>query len=96
MNTPVNLNRFRKAKNRADKDKRAQDNRVKFGRTKAEKQRDAANEAKRLAKLDGLKRSDRDKQDISLDRRVSENESEDASTEKPQDKSIKSDKDTSL
>jgi len=35
---PVNLNKFRKAKRRAEKEQRASENRVKFGRTKAEKE----------------------------------------------------------
>ena len=38
----VNLNQFRKKKARADDKARADQNAVKFGRTKAEKQRDAA------------------------------------------------------
>jgi phage protein D len=38
----VNLNQRRKAQKRADKAKTAADNRVKFGRTKAEKTKDAA------------------------------------------------------
>ena len=37
---PVNLNKFRKAKARAENEQRAQENRIKFGRTKAEKARD--------------------------------------------------------
>lgn len=38
----VNLNQFRKAKSRADKAKQAHDNRVKFGRAKADKAKDKA------------------------------------------------------
>ena len=38
---PVNLNRVRKDKARAEKRARADENAVKFGRTKAEKARDA-------------------------------------------------------
>ena len=37
MAEPVNLNRFRKQKARAEKKARASENAVKFGRTKAEK-----------------------------------------------------------
>lgn len=37
MAEPVNLNRFRKAKRRADAQKRAAENRVAFGRTKTER-----------------------------------------------------------
>ncbi|HEV2264379.1 MAG TPA: DUF4169 family protein [Stellaceae bacterium] len=38
MAEPVNLNRFRKAKRRADAQKQAVENRVAFGRTKAERE----------------------------------------------------------
>ena len=41
----VNLNKVRKAKSKADKAQTAEQNRVKFGRTKAEKQRDAQHRA---------------------------------------------------
>ncbi len=37
MSKPVNLNRYRKEKARAEKKARADQNAVKFGRTKAEK-----------------------------------------------------------
>ncbi|MDA9209454.1 DUF4169 family protein, partial [bacterium] len=37
MSAPVNLNRFRKAKARAEKSTRAVENSVKFGRSKAQK-----------------------------------------------------------
>ena len=37
MTEPVNLNKFRKARKRAEKEQRASENRVKYGRTKAEK-----------------------------------------------------------
>jgi Domain of unknown function (DUF4169) len=51
----VNLNRFRKAKARDDKAKQADANRVKFGRTKAEKI-NAATEVRLVAtRLDGKK-----------------------------------------
>ena len=56
MATVINLNKARKQKARADAEKQAAENRVKFGRTKAQKQLDVAetNEAKH--KLDLLKR----------------------------------------
>jgi len=57
----VNLNKARKAKARADKDRRAQDNRVKHGTPKALKQLDASNTALRDKKLDTKKLSDADK-----------------------------------
>ncbi len=47
----INLNRFRKEKARADKAAKADENRVRFGRTKAEKQaaqREAEIETQRL------------------------------------------------
>lgn len=46
MSQPVNLNRFKKQKARANDKARAKENTVKFGRTKAEKQRDKANASK--------------------------------------------------
>lgn len=42
MSTPVNLNRVRKDKARAEAKARAAENAVKFGRTKAEKDLDKA------------------------------------------------------
>lgn len=57
----VNLNKARKAKVRADKDRRAQDNRVKHGTPKAITKLDASNKALRDKKLDAKKLSDEDK-----------------------------------
>ncbi len=58
MTMPVNLNRYRKAKARAESKARADENAVKFGRTKAEKQAARA-EAERIARaLEGLKREE--------------------------------------
>jgi len=54
----INLNRARKAKARADAGKQAEANRAKFGRTKAEKDAEAAEQARRDALLDGAKRED--------------------------------------
>lgn len=56
MATVVNLNRYRKRKARQDAAALAAANRVKFGRTKEEKARDAtvADQAER--KLDALRR----------------------------------------
>ncbi len=58
MAKPVNLNRFRKEKARAEKKARADQNAVKFGRTKDQKGLDKA--AKRITKdrLDGHKIDD--------------------------------------
>ncbi len=58
MTTPVNLNRYRKAKARTEAKARADENAVKFGRTKAEKQAARA-EAERIVRaLEGLKREE--------------------------------------
>jgi hypothetical protein len=54
----VNLNRVRKAKARVDAVKTADANRARFGRTKAERQAEAAEQARRTALLDGAKRED--------------------------------------
>ncbi len=50
MTTPINLNKARKAKEKADAEQRAKENRAKFGRTKAEKKLEAA-KAEKQAKL---------------------------------------------
>jgi hypothetical protein len=54
----VNLNQFRKKKVRADDKARADQNAVKFGRTRAEMQRDAAQ-----AKLDAKRHADHRRED---------------------------------
>ena len=54
----VNLNKTRKAKAKAEAGQQAEANRAKFGRTKAEKDREAAEQARRDALLDGAKRED--------------------------------------
>lgn len=54
----VNLNKARKARAKADAAAEAAANRAKHGRTKAEKAKDRAAEARRQALLDGAKRDD--------------------------------------
>jgi len=54
----VNLNKVRKARAKAEAGKLAEANRAKFGRTKAEKDRDAAEQARKDALLDGAKRGE--------------------------------------
>lgn len=49
----VNLNRFRKNKRRAEKRQEADENAVKFGRSKAEKELDQAQQSKAERDLDG-------------------------------------------
>jgi Domain of unknown function (DUF4169) len=51
----VNLNKARKAKTRADDEKRAENNRAKFGRTNVERTKDEDERARRDALLDGAK-----------------------------------------
>lgn len=54
----VNLNRARKAKRRAGEEAQAAANRAAFGRTRAEKLKDAADRARLEQALDGAKRGD--------------------------------------
>jgi hypothetical protein len=54
----VNLNRVRKAQKRATEDRQAEANRVKFGRTKAEKNNDRQLGEKQRDTLDGKKRDE--------------------------------------
>ncbi|MFD1507970.1 DUF4169 family protein [Lacimonas salitolerans] len=56
MSRIVNLNKARKALGKARKRSQADENAVKFGRTKAEKQREAAQSGLETARLDGHKR----------------------------------------
>lgn len=56
MTDPVNLNRFRKARAKADDKARAAENRAYFGRTKAEKALAEARREKAARALDAKKR----------------------------------------
>ncbi|MGR3759189.1 MULTISPECIES: DUF4169 family protein [Leisingera] len=58
MEKPVNLNRYRKEKARAEKKARADRNAVTFGRTKAEKDLDKARNAQEVKRLDEHKRDE--------------------------------------
>jgi len=53
MASVVNLNRFRKAKNRAEAERRAAENRAAFGRSKAERQKAEDERQRRERDLDG-------------------------------------------
>jgi len=55
MGDILSLSKARKAKARADKEQLASENRSKFGRTKAEKQRDAAEAAITQKRVDDAK-----------------------------------------
>jgi hypothetical protein len=59
----LNFNKARKQKARADAEKQAAENRVKFGRTKEQKQRDALEAAEAQRRLDLLKRERDESQD---------------------------------
>ena len=56
MSQPVNLNRFKKQKARADKKTRANENAVKFGRNKAEKNAEKTTAEKSARFVDDHKR----------------------------------------
>ena len=58
MGEIVNLNKARKAQARQGAEAKAAANRVKHGRTKAEKANDARAEARRQALLDGARKQD--------------------------------------
>ena len=56
MAEPINLNRARKAKARVDAEAKAAENRIRFGRTKAEKSLEQARAGKAARDLDSGKR----------------------------------------
>ncbi len=58
MASVVNLNRFRKKKQKEDRAKQAEINRIRHGRTKAEKERELAERAKAVKDLAGKKLED--------------------------------------
>ncbi|WP_101068055.1 DUF4169 family protein [Roseovarius salinarum] len=58
MSRPVNLNRVRKQKTRADKKARGDANAARFGRSKVERELDAARAEKFRRETDGHKRDE--------------------------------------
>jgi hypothetical protein len=58
MTQPTNLNRARKERARAGKSAKGDANALKFGRSRAEKQADAARASLAARKLDGAKREE--------------------------------------
>ena len=58
MGDIVNLNRYRKAQARAEKEKQAEENRIRFGRPKAETQARRKEEDRAKRDLDGKKREE--------------------------------------
>ena len=57
MSKPVNLGRYRKEKARAEKKARADENAVRFGRTKAERNIEKARADKAASDLDGHRKN---------------------------------------
>jgi hypothetical protein len=58
MADPINLNKARKARTRAEAQARAAENRISFGRTKAEKQVSKLEAERAKRRLDETKRED--------------------------------------
>ena len=56
MSKPINLNKARKARAKAAKKTRAEENVVKHGRSKAERAAEAKSESARVIRLDAHKR----------------------------------------
>lgn len=56
MTTPINLNKARKAKAKANKEAKAAENRAKFGRSKAEKAAETLKAEKAKREIDGKRR----------------------------------------
>lgn len=59
MGDIINLRQARKAKARADKDRLAQSNRAKFGRTKAERQAQSLEEERKNRQIEGALRDNK-------------------------------------
>ncbi len=59
----INLRQARKERDRADRARQAEENRAKFGRTKAERRRDLAEIESLRKTVDGAKREDADQGD---------------------------------
>lgn len=57
MGDVINLNQVRKARERQEKTRQAETNRVRYGRTKGEKLREGADAEKQRRELEGKKKS---------------------------------------
>ena len=55
MGDVINLNRFRKTRAKSKETRKAEENRIRFGRTKVEKQQDQADGERDAKDLDGKK-----------------------------------------
>jgi len=60
MGEVVNLNRYRKRKQRAERERRAEANRARFGLSKADRVKTTAERALESRQLDGARRDDAD------------------------------------
>ncbi len=59
MTTPINLRKARKARAQAERRAKADENAIRFGRTKAQKAREAADAARGATTVDQHRREDR-------------------------------------
>jgi hypothetical protein len=59
MGSIINLNRYRKQKQAAERERRANEKRVRFGIPKSERSKSAAERTLEVRRLDGLRRDDR-------------------------------------
>ena len=59
MGSIINLNRYRKEKQAAERERRANEKRVRFGIPKNERSKSAAERTLEARRLDGLRRDDR-------------------------------------
>jgi hypothetical protein len=59
MGSVINLNRYKKQKQAAERERRANEKRVRFGIPKSERNKNAAERALETRRLDGLRRDDR-------------------------------------
>jgi len=59
MGDVINLNRYRKTRQAAERERRANERRVRFGLPKSERSKNAAQRALETRRLDGLRRDER-------------------------------------
>jgi hypothetical protein len=59
MGSVINLNRYRKAKQAAERERRANEKRMRFGIPKNDRSKSTAERALEARRLDGLRRDDR-------------------------------------
>jgi Domain of unknown function (DUF4169) len=64
MGEIVNLNRYRKLKQRAERERRAGEKRTQFGVSKAERMKSAAEQSLETRRLDGARRDKRGPEEI--------------------------------